>query len=64
MAFVTGMPSAVEHSDTPLELSNLAVKVAWRQVLSQQFHTMRLGLCAASAAITDPSSPDGPVDLL
>lgn len=51
---------AVQDGDTHLELRDLTVEVACGEALTEQLDTVHLGLCAASAVIPAPSSPDGP----
>ena len=49
---------AVQDGHTDLELGNLTVEVPRHEALTQQFHTVHLGLVAASAVVSAPSSPE------
>ena len=42
---------AVHHGDPDLDLRDLTIKVPRGQTLAQQFHTIHLGLDAASAVV-------------
>ena len=55
---------AVQHGNTDLELGDLTVKVPSCEALAQEFDAVHLGLCAASAMVTAPSSPDGAAEAL
>ena len=50
---------AVEDGDADLDLCDLAVEVPRHEALPQQLHTVHLGLDAAPAVVSAPSSPDG-----
>ena len=53
---------AVQDGHTNLELGDLTVEVPRSQTLAQEFNAMHFGLCAASAVVAAPSSPDGPTE--
>jgi hypothetical protein len=50
---------AIQDGHTNLELGDLTVEVPRGQALAQEFDAVHFGLCAASAVIAAPSSPDG-----
>ena len=55
---------AVQDGNADLELCDLTVEVSGGQALPQQLEAVHLGLCAASAVVAAPSSPDGSSDAL
>lgn len=52
----------VQDGNAHLELRDLTVEVPGGQALTQQLNAVHLGLCAASAMIPAPSSPDRATD--
>ncbi len=55
---------AVPYGNTDLELRDLAVEVPRHQALTQQFDAVHLGLCATSAVVSAPSSPERASEVL
>lgn len=49
---------AAKHSDADLDLCDLPIEVFRHEALAQQLHAMHLGLDAATAVISAPSSPE------
>ena len=54
----------VKHGDADLEFRNLTVEVPCHEALPQQFHAVHLRLHTAPAAVTAPSSPEGPAEMV
>jgi hypothetical protein len=53
---------AVQDGNADLELGDLTVELARGQALAQELDTVHLGLGAASAVVSAPSSPDCPAE--